>query len=444
MKKRVLPAALALTVLFGCTTGNNESSATEEKPRTETTAAVIEQDTTPQEETEYVHPEVPKHLSQDKEVLEKAGDGYYLLTDSRYPVYANTQVSYYPTGEDFYEALLEELKKAEKFIFMEYFIVSDGEMLDGLMEVLKERMDDGVEIRLICDGFKQNDAFAEKLNEFGIKCRLYREPERISLNRRDHRKLTVIDGRTAFMGGANIGDEYINLASPYGRWKDAAISMQGDAVRSCTELFFEQWENGSELDGCEEYLDLAQPVDAEGYVLPYGESPFDELNAAREIYLGLINEAQDHLYITAPYLNIDDEVENALCAAAERGAEVIMIVPGIPDKHYMELIARPHYKTLAKAGVKIYRFDPGFIHSKVFVCDGRAATVGSVNLNNRSFYCDYECGAVLTDTPCIADIEADILTTLEECTLLTADMISDLTPAEQTQASFFLNIGDMI
>lgn len=387
-----------------------------------------------------VRADMPRHLTQEQEILEKAGERFYLLTDSRYPVYTNTEVSYYPTGERFYEALIRELAAAEDFIFMEYFIVKDGEMLDGILDVLCERMDAGVEVRMICDGLQQNDAFCEEMRSYGIDCRLYREPDRVSINERDHRKLTVIDGKTAFMGGVNISDEYINVTSPYGRWKDAAIQMRGDAVRSCTELFFEQWDRGAELDVCGEYLDKTEPAAAEGYVMPYGESPFDNEDAARDIYLEIMNGAEDYLYITAPYLNIDDEVEDAICSAAERGVEVILIVPGIPDKLYMEILARTHYERLVLSGVKLYRYTPGFIHSKVFVSDDHVATVGSINLNSRSFYRDFECGAVLTDVKCIADIKADILDTIGECVLVTEDNIIPLSPAEEIRAAMMANL----
>lgn len=446
MKFRLAAVTLALTLLCGCSeTGSphtDESVQETSADITETTSATKTTET--QTSSASARPDMPRHLSQEQSVLDNAEDKYYLLTDSRYPVYADTEISYYPTGEDFYEALLDELSQAQEFIFLEYYIVSEGEMLDGLIDVLKDRLDAGVEVKFMCDGFFQNDAFAEKLNSYGINCMLYREPDRVSINMRDHRKLAVIDGKTAFMGGVNIGDEYINVDSPYGRWKDAAIKIHGSAVRSCTELFFEQWAFGSELESCTDYLDRSQPAKAEGYVLPYGESPLDECNAAREIYLEIMGSAKEYLYMTAPYLNIDDEVENAICAAAERGVDVVLIVPGIPDKPYMELIARTHYRTLVNAGVRLYRFDPGFIHSKVFVSDGHIATVGSVNLNNRSFYCDFECGAVLMDVPCIEDIKADILTTLGECTQLTDENIIDLTPEEKARLSLYMTLGELM
>ena len=449
MKRAVIACAAAMLLLCGCAAGETSSANTDSvtEEASSSAAASSEVNSLPEEVQPIVvpeMPEMPQHLSQQQQVLEAAGDTFYKFTDSRYPVYANTQVSYYPTGEAFYKALLEEAARAEDFILLEYFIVSEGEMLDGLVDVLRERVDAGVEVRMLCDGFEQNKAFAEKMSLNGIDCRVFSGQEEISLNMRDHRKLAVIDGKTAFMGGVNISDEYINIDSPYGRWKDAAIQMRGEAVRSCTELFFEQWDNGGELSDCSEYLDKAQPVQAEGYVMPYGESPLDECNAAYDIYMELINSAEEYLYITAPYLNIGDELEDALCAAVKRGTEVIMIVPGIPDKYYMELIARPHYKTLVAAGVKIYRFEPGFIHSKVFICDDRIATVGSINLNNRSFYCDFECGAVLTETSCIADIKRDILDTLPECKLLTEKSIPDLTPAERTQAAFFSSFDNIL
>ncbi|MBQ8966153.1 phosphatidylserine/phosphatidylglycerophosphate/cardiolipin synthase family protein [Ruminococcus sp.] len=444
MCKRVF-ALLAAVVMLGSCGAAHRAESSEKEVSSAAVTSVTTEDTGKAEEPDVQtqeRPEMPMYLTQED--LGGEGSVFYELTGCRYPVYKNTEVSYCPTGEAFYEALLEELAKAEDFIFMEYFIVKDGQMLNGIMDVLEDRMAAGVEVRLICDGFQQNDAFAEAMNSRGINCKLYREADEVSMNRRDHRKLTVIDGKTAFMGGVNIGDEYINVEHPYGRWKDAAILLRGEAVRSCTELFFEQWEGGSKLADCEKYLDLAEPVTAEGCVQPYGESPFDGLDSAREIYLEMIRSADDYLYITAPYLNIDDEVETALREAADRGTEVIMIIPGHPDKRYMELVARKHYLPLIEAGVQIYKYSPGFIHSKVFVSDDKRATVGSINLNNRSFYLDFECGAVLTNVSCIADIKADILSTLEECEQLTADNVPELTAEEQLELIFYTNIDSML
>jgi cardiolipin synthase len=448
MKMRLASFVIAALMLCGCghvsDAGSKGTSAEERLSSAAEITSDVRSDESSQAVKAYIRPDVPMYLSQQQEVLERAGDRFYLLTNCRYPVYENTEVSYFPTGERFYEALLEELSKAEETIFLEYFIVRNGEMLNGILDILTEKIAAGVDVRLICDGFQQNDAFCEEMKSYGIDCRLYREPDRVSINERDHRKLAVIDGKVAFMGGANLADEYINVDSPYGRWKDAAILMRGDAVRSCTELFFEQWESGAELENCPEYLERSEPAVAEGFVMPYGGSPYDGEDAAREIYLEIMDSAEDYLYITAPYLNIDDEVEDAICSAAERGVDVIVIVPGVPDKPYMELIARTHYERMVGAGVKLYRFKPGFIHSKVFVSDDHVATVGSVNLNSRSFYRDFECGAVLTNVPCIADIKADILDTLWECELITEDKIIPLTAGEEVRAAMMANLNGMM
>ncbi|SEK89645.1 phospholipase D-like domain-containing protein [Ruminococcus albus] len=450
MKMRLASGIIAALMLCGCghvrDTGSKVSSSSsgEDISSAAEVSSAVKADESSQPREVYVRPVMPVNLFQQQDILDRAGDRFYLLTNCRYPVYSNTDVRYFPTGERFYEALLEELAKAEETIFLEYFIVKDGEMLDGILDILTEKIADDVDVRLLCDGFQQNDAFCEEMKGYGIDCRLYREPDHVSINERDHRKLAVIDGKAAFMGGANLADEYINVDSPYGRWKDAAILMRGDAVRSCTELFFEQWERGAELEKSGVYIGRAEPVEAEGFVMPYGESPYDGEDAARKIYLEIIDSAEDYLYITAPYLNIDDEVENAICSAAERGADVIVIVPGVPDKLYMELIARTHYERLVESGVRLYRFTPGFIHSKLFVSDDCVATVGSVNLNSRSFYCDFECGAVLTNVPCIADIKADILDTLAECELITEDKIIPLTPGEEVRAAMMANLNGMM
>ena len=443
MRKRLFAAMAAAVMLGGCAGKGVSVSSGDDAAES---SAAVTAEVTVREEVKAVSPArvtMPQHLV-PQEISDERAERFFELTGSRYPAYANTDTEFYPTGEEFYAALLEELRGAQDFIFLEYFIVSDGEMLDGLVEVLKERIDAGVDVRLICDGLKQNDAFAAAMQQHGVDCRLYREPDRISVNQRDHRKLAVIDGRTAFMGGVNIADEYINVEHPYGRWKDCAIKMQGDAVRSCTELFFEQWEVGGELADCTAYLDKAVPAAADGYVLPFGESPYDDMDTARDICLEIINTAEDYLYITAPYLNIDDEVEKALCDAANRCSDVVIIVPGIPDKPYMELLAREHYRTLTQAGVRVYRYLPGFIHAKIYLCDDEVAAVGSVNLNNRSFYCDFECAAVLIGTPSLADIKTDILATLDECRLLTVDSIPQLTPEEQLEVALYSGVGSVM
>lgn len=431
--KIMLIAASAL-MLTGCAANTADSSLTQVQSAAESTAVT---------ETSTAVPEKPQPIKEkaqmpnEHEFLQLGGEGLFEAACGDFEVYKGTDVRYLSTGEDFYEALLDETAKAESFILMEYFIVEDGEMLDGLLEVLHDRAEHGVEIKFICDGFKQSEEFAEKLRAEGIDCHRYTPPEEGYINNRDHRKLTVIDGKTAFVGGVNIADEYINKKSPYGHWKDMAVMLKGDGVKSCIELFFEQWDEDTDIS---RYVGYTRSVSAEGYVMPYSESPFDGEDIARDVYLEMIEQSEEELYITAPYLIIDDVFEQSLCSAAERGVKVYMIVPGIPDKPYMELLARPHYKKLAQCGVGIYRYDPGFIHGKVFVSDSKRAVVGSINLNNRSFRMDHENAVCLLGTPCISDIKADMLTTIAQCTHLEADDIPDLTPQEQMRAAMLAKL----
>ena len=433
MRRARLAAVLTAFVLMtGCASSGSSSSSPEETTTTTTTSVTA---SAPETATLPAIFLPTAEAPTDEGALALGAEALFNASGGHYPVTSGTRVRFLPSGGSFHEALLTELKKAERFILMEYFIIKEGEMLSPILDIIREKTAQGVEVKIIPDGLASQSGIDEVLRAAGAECEPYRGSETEGLNYRDHRKITVIDGRAAFMGGVNIADEYINAISPYGHWQDAAILIEGEAVRSCTELFFEQWRNGAELGSCQSYLDASAPVDGDGYVMTFGTSHFAGAQNARAVYLELIRRAEKSLYITAPYLTIDAEIERELGNAVERGVDAALFIPGINDKQYSELISRQHCRNLLELGVRLYRYDPGFIHAKVTLCDGEAAMVGSINLNSRSFYLDYECAACLLDCSAAEDIAEFFSALREECTELSLKDIPALSPAEMLEAS---------
>ncbi len=359
----------------------------------------------------------------------------YLRDTAGYPTYKGTEVTYFPLGEDKFAAMLEELKKAEHFIFMEYFIVSSGRMWDTILDVLVEKARAGVEVRFMYDG---TCAFAdvpysypEELEKKGILCKMF-APVRpfvsTHYNNRDHRKILVVDGKVAFTGGVNLADEYINEKPRFGHWKDTAIMLRGQAVRSFTLMFLEMWNSTERVGGCcyDRYLPEPEEIgqEAEGFVTPYGDSPMDGERVGELTYLQLINTAREYVYIMSPYLILDGEATTAITFAAKRGVDVRLILPHIPDKKYAFWLAKSHYAELLDAGVKIYEYTPGFIHAKVVLADGKRAVVGTINFDYRSFYHHFECAALLCGVPAIRDIRRDFDETLAKCQEVTRETVA--------------------
>lgn len=381
------------------------------------------------------------HLLPDQEKLMKSiqkdapelyGLACYMRNHAGYPIYDNTHVSYFPLGERKFEAMLAELEKAEKFIFMEYFIVEEGYMWDSVLEILQRKADEGVEIRVMYDGtnsmFKLPYHYPERLRAMGIQCKMFSPIRPIFStyhNNRDHRKILVIDGHTAFTGGVNLADEYINRKHIHGHWKDTAIMLKGEAVRSFTLMFLQMWEVSERTVEYERYLNTELPAQpsCEGYVLPYGDSPFDDERVGETVYYDILNRAKRYVHIMTPYLIIDSEMTLALCYAAKRGVDVRLILPHVPDKKSAFALAYTHYHELLKAGVRIYEYTPGFVHAKSFVSDDETAVVGTINLDYRSLYLHFECAAYLYHTPAVADVELDFRSTLKDCQQVTLDSL---------------------
>lgn len=355
-----------------------------------------------------------------------AGLFKYLEGSAGYPTAKNTTVRYYRVGEEMYADLLPELEKAEKFIFLEYFIIRPGEMWDGVLEILKRKAAAGVDVRIIYDDMGCIDILPANYNAtlegWGIRTMAFnRFVPAVSLvmNNRDHRKITVIDGKVGFTGGINISDEYINVKERFGHWKDTGLMLKGPGVFNLTLMFLEMW-NAFNKDG-DRYAEFIPDSFEEcgsaddGYVLSFSDSPLDNESVGESVYTDMLYQAKDYIYITTPYLAIDSELQTALCMAAKRGVDVRMITPGIPDKKLVYRLTRSYYPTLLRAGVKIYEYTPGFIHAKSFVCDDKLCVVGTINMDYRSLYLHFECGTLMYNNPEIKQVKKDDLDTMEKC-----------------------------
>ena len=382
-------------------------------------------------------------LPQDERVLkelektspESAALDRYLNLTGCFPAYDQTEVSYFPLGEDKFEEMLRQLEKAEHFIFLEYFIIEEGEMWGRILEILARKASQGVEVRLMYDGTNEFAtlpySYPKKLKELGIKCKAFAPIAPFvstHYNYRDHRKILVIDGHTAFTGGVNLSDRYINREEVFGHWKDTAVMLKGPAARSFTLLFLQMWNIDEKEPEFGKYLNYpAEPVkEAPGYVIPYGDTPVDGYRVGEMVYIDILNRAKNYVHIMTPYLILDGELDTALRFAAERGVEVSIILPGIPDKKTPYALAKTHYASLIRAGMKIYEYTPGFVHAKVFTSDDKKAVVGTINLDYRSLYHHFECAAYMVDTPCIADIEADFADTLAKCHRVTLEDVKNV------------------
>ena len=415
-------------------------------------------------------------LSQDPDIMQtlEEKDVYvhnqslYIQKSSRYPIYTNTQTTFFAQTEPALESMLADLKKAKHFIFMEYFAIEDAQAFGRIKEVLLEKQKEGVEVRLIYDDFGSigfvRPQFMRQLNQQGIQCRIFNPLVPflyIFMNNRDHRKITVIDNQVSYTGGFNLADEYFNITHPYGHWKDTGLRLEGDAVASHTTMFLEMWNFIQETDvtwdkylirciRSEEVLgdrhvgtdhsaissvcaSSAEATDCShiettsrrpgslkaadsrsGYVQPYSDTPLDNVTLGENVYMNILKSATRYVYISTPYLIIDNEMEKELKLAAQRGVDVRIITPAIPDKKLVFLVTQSYYPSLIEAGVRIYQYTPGFIHAKGYVCDDKIGVVGTINMDYRSLYLHFECATYLYDCPAITDMKADFLDTFEK------------------------------
>lgn len=344
----------------------------------------------------------------------------YLERRAHCPVYDDSRAEYFSIGEDCYERMLVELKKATRYIFLEYFIIQEGTMWDSILAVLREKAKQGVDVRVMYDDmgcmFTLSKDYREKLEEMGIHCCVFNRfipVMSLLLNNRDHRKICVIDGRVAFTGGINLADEYINARERFGHWKDSGLMVEGGAAWSMTVMFLTMWDYAQQQEeDYDRFRPAPLPVEgAAGYIQPYTDSPLDYEAVGQTVYLNMISKAEKYIYITTPYLILDTATNTALCNAAKSGVDVRIITPHIPDKKSVFHVTRAHYPPLLEAGVKIYEYTPGFIHAKNFVVDDQFATVGTVNLDFRSLFLHFENGVWMCRTPCIQNIKGDFLQT---------------------------------
>ncbi len=339
------------------------------------------------------------------------------LNSCGFPCYQNTQEQYFPLGDDAFEVMCDELQKAEHFIFLEYFIVREGYMWGRILEILKEKVNAGVEVRVLYDGTCAVAllpySYPQKLEKLGIACKMFaplRPFVSTHYNYRDHRKIMVIDGQIAFTGGVNLADEYINKIVRFGYWKDSGVRLDGPGAASLANIFLTFWKAkypDEDLDaGCD--LPAAVPVETDCLVQPFADTPVDREAVAKNVYLELINQAQKRLYICTPYLILDNDLLSCLRLAAKRGVDVRIYTPGVPDKPTIYQLTRSYFPHLLRAGVKIYSYTPGFLHAKTWLVDDRIAAVGTVNLDYRSLYLHFENSVLLYGGAVLDDVRRDL------------------------------------
>ena len=356
----------------------------------------------------------------ENNIIEKVEDPFVrgqmnYLHQQRYPTYYGQGVKYFSLGDEAYEPLLEALRNAKKFIFMQFFIVDEGKMLTSVLDILKQKVQEGVEVRFMYDDVGSLTMlprhYYRQLEKMGIQSVAFNPFVpflSLAMNNRDHKKIVVVDGKIGFSGGFNLADEYINQRVKYGHWKDSGLMIHGEAVNSLTKLFLESWNvaKNSEED-YEKYYVHEENKENDGFVVPYGDSPLDDESVGENVYLNMINQSHGYLYITTPYLILDDNLQTALINASKRGVDVRIITPGIPDKKLVFRVTRSYYQTLMKHGIRIYEYTPGFIHAKNFLVDDKCATVGTINLDYRSLYLHFENAALFCGYEAVSHVKED-------------------------------------
>ena len=351
----------------------------------------------------------------------------YLLHHTGSPLYRNTEVAYFAEATDAFGALKADLEKAERFIFMEYFIVSHGSAFQEIREILERKVRQGVDVRLMYDDVgsigNANFRFAMELNQAGIRCKVFNPALpvlNLFMNHRDHRKITVIDGKVGYTGGYNLSDEYFDRTRPYGKWKDTGLRLEGEAVQSLTVAFLEMWQATEEEAA--PFLNVRHSLPlAKGNVQPYRDDPMGSERTAENVYLNMVGSACNYVWFITPYLIITDEMERALGLAAKRGVDVRIVTPGIPDKKMVYAVTRSYYGGLASQGVRIFEYTPGFCHAKQCLCDGKIASVGTSNLDYRSLYLHYENNVLFSDCPAVKQVEEDFRNLFPQCREVTQD-----------------------
>ncbi len=380
-----------------------------------------------------------RFIRADKSIISKvtlkdqsmAGDLRYIQDHCGFPLYRDNDITYFSDTTKALKSQIEEIRKAREFIFMEYHAIEDKESFEGMKEALFERAEAGVDVRILYDDLGSfvfiNYDFIKRMESHGIKCMAFNPIMpffNLFINNRDHRKITVIDGKVGFTGGYNIANEYFNITHPYGEWKDAGIMIRGGAVRSLTVMFLEMWnsvrKNRNDEDLEKFFVYDGSDVSSGGIVAPYADTPLDDEPVGENVYINAINTATSYVWFITPYLIISDELKRALQIAAKRGIDVRIVTPGIPDKKIIYQATRSYYSELISSGVKIYEFTPGFCHAKLCLADDRLAVVGTINMDFRSFYHHFENAVLLYDVPAIADIKSDFEYTMKRSSDVTS------------------------
>ena len=341
-----------------------------------------------------------------------------LLYRRDFLIYQDTRVTYFPTGRDFFDDAIARMEKAERFILLEYFILAEGRLWDRMLEVLTERARQGVEIKIIFDDFgnitRMRGETIEQMQADGMEVRIFNPVHqyvnRLYFNYRDHRKILCVDGQYAYTGGVNVADEYVGIVRRFGEWKDGGVLLDGPGAWGLTAQFLHMWEMlGERLPNEHDYYRPMYERESPGWCQPFGDGPMNNPdNPAEDLYLRCITSANTSVWMTTPYFAVEDSVVQALCIAADSGVDVRLLLPGIPDHRYTDIVAGSYFERLLRHGVKIYRFTPGFLHAKSLTADGEMALVGTVNMDYRSFQLHCECGVALYGAPCIRDLIADM------------------------------------
>lgn len=385
--------------------------------------------------------------TQDPQVASIAA---YLVNKTGIPIYQNSDIVYFDEAAKALSAMKESLAGAKKFIFMEYFAIEQEGIWQEILDILVERVKAGVEVRVFYDDIGSiafvNTDFASKLNELGILCRVFNPfvpGLNFFLNNRDHRKITVIDGYIGFTGGFNLANEYFNITHPYGYWKDTGVMVKGEAVRSMTATFLENWNAVRDNDRddvsyrhyleCEPYYKSREDA---AFIQPYADRPMDNEQVGEEVYISMANKAISYCWFVTPYLILTDEMTHALSLAAKRGVDVRIITPGIPDKRIVYAITRSFYHCLIKDGVRIYEYTPGFCHCKMSITDGVVATCGSINLDYRSLYHHFENGCLYAYGKAVEDTRKDFVKMMEES--------NEVTEQYKVKTNTFVGIGQRL
>lgn len=368
------------------------------------------------------------YIRQDPKVIQKmeekdhtvANMSRYIARHAPFPVYDDSDIEFFSCAADALEAQKEALRKAEKFIFMEYHAIENAESFAEIKEILTEKAAEGLDVRIFYDDIGSiafiNTDFIREMRSRGVQCRVFNPViplVNVFLNNRDHRKITVVDGKVGFTGGYNLANEYFNITHPYGYWKDTGVKITGNAVRNLTMMFLEMWNAIRSKDKDDEdyepfFPELEYTQKEEGALIqPYGDTPLDSEHVGENVYLNAISSAERYVWIITPYLVITDEMNRAMGLAAERGVDVRIITPGIPDKRTIYTVTRSYYQRLVQDGVRIFEYTPGFCHAKQLIADDRVALCGTINFDFRSLYHHFEDGVLFTNCKAVQDMKAD-------------------------------------